>query len=128
MTIKAKANPVINEKTPLLVIAGPMFLELFLGTMLNNIDTLMLSHYDEYAVGAVGNANQIMFMLNILFNIIATATGVVVAQYLGAKQYDKMNTIYSLAVLFNATFGIILSAGIALANPAFMMLFIYLPK
>ena len=122
MTIKTKANPVINEKTPLLVIAGPMFLELFLGTMLNNIDTLMLSHYDEYAVGAVGNANQIMFMLNILFNIIATATGVVVAQYLGAKQYDKMNTIYSLAVLFNATFGIILSAGIALANPFFMML------
>ena len=122
MTIKTKANPVINEKTPLLVIAGPMFLELFLGTMLNNIDTLMLSHYDEYAVGAVGNANQIMFMLNILFNIIATATGVVVAQYLGAKQYDKMNTIYSLAVLFNTTFGIILSAGIALANPFFMML------
>lgn len=122
MTIKAKANPVINEKTPLLVIAGPMFLELLLGTMLNNIDTLMLSHYDEYAVGAVGNANQIMFMLNILFNIIATATGVVVAQYLGAKQYDKMNTIYSLAVLFNASFGVILSAGIALANPAFMIL------
>jgi putative MATE family efflux protein len=119
---KTKKNPVINEKTPLLVIAGPMFLELFLGTMLNNIDTLMLSHYDEYAVGAVGNANQIMFMINILFNIIATATSVVVAQYLGAKQYDKMNMIYSLAVMFNATFGVILSVGIVLANPLFMML------
>ncbi|MBO4775297.1 MAG: MATE family efflux transporter [Lachnospiraceae bacterium] len=115
-----KRNSEINEYTPLLVIAGPMFLELFLGTMLNNIDTLMLSHYDEYAVGAVGNANQIMFMLNILFNIIATATGVVVAQYLGAKQYDKMNMIYTLAVVFNATFGVVLSLGIVLANPLFM--------
>ena len=119
---KENKSPVINEKTPLLVIAGPMFFELFLGVMVNNVDTLMLSHYDEYAVGAVGNANQIMFMIIILFNIIATATSVVVAQYLGAKQYDKMNMIYSLAVVFNATFGVILSIGIVLANPLFMML------
>ena len=76
---------VIDEKTPLLILAGPMFLELFLNTMVNNVDTLMLSHYDECAVGAVGNANTIMFMMNILFNVIATATSVVVAQYLGAK-------------------------------------------
>ncbi len=110
----------INEKTPLLVIAGPMFFEMLLGIMLNNIDTLMLSHYDEYAVGAVGNANQILFMVNILFNIIATATSVVVAQYLGAKMYEKMNMIYSLAVIFNATFGVLLSGLIVLANPAFM--------
>ncbi len=120
MSRKVKEAPQINENTPLLVIAGPMFLELLLGTMLNNIDTLMLSHYDEYAVGAVGNANNIMFMLNILFNIIATATGVVVAQYLGAKQYDKMNMIYTVAVVFNATFGTLLSIGIVLANPVFM--------
>ena len=112
----------IDEKTPLLVIAGPMFLELFLGTMLNNIDTLMLSHYDEYAVGAVGNANQIMFMIIILFNIIATATSVVVAQYLGAKKYEMMNMIYSLAILFNAAFGVVLSVGIVIANPLFMAL------
>lgn len=82
---------VIDEKTPLLVLAGPMFLELLLNTMLNNVDMLMLSHYDEYAVGAVGNANIILFMMNILFSIIAMATSVVAAQYLGAKLYKKMN-------------------------------------
>ena len=90
---------VIDEKTPLLILAGPMFLELLLNTMLNNVDTLMLSHYDEYAVGAVGNANTIMFMMNIFFNVIATATSVVVAQYLGARQYEKMNMIYSAKFL-----------------------------
>ena len=73
-----------------------MFLELLLNTMLNNVDTLMLSHYDEYAVG---NANTIMFMMNIFFNVIATATSVVVAQYLGARQYEKMNMIYSAKFL-----------------------------
>ena len=97
-----------------------MFLELFLNTMLNNVDTLMLSHYDEYAVGAVGNANIIMFMMNILFNVIATATSVVVAQYLGAKQYDRMNMIYTLAVTVNLVIGLAFSALFCLSNPLIM--------
>ena len=111
---------VIDEKTPLLILAGPMFLELFLNTMVNNVDTLMLSHYDEYAVGAVGNANTIMFMMIIFFNVIATATSVVVAQYLGAKQYDKMNMIYTLAIAVNLIIGIILSVAFCAANPLIM--------
>ena len=111
---------VIDEKTPLLILAGPMFLELFLNTMVNNVDTLMLSHYDECAVGAVGNANTIMFMMNILFNVIATATSVVVAQYLGAKRYDKMNMIYTLAVAVNFVIGIVLSGAFCAANPLIM--------
>ena len=115
-----KNTVIIDEKTPLLILAGPMFLELFLNTMVNNVDTLMLSHYDEYAVGAVGNANTIMFMMNILFNVIATATSVVVAQYLGAKQYDKMNMIYTLAIVVNFVIGVILSATFCAANPLIM--------
>ena len=111
---------VIDEKTPLMILAGPMFLELFLNTMLNNVDTLMLSHYDEYAVGAVGNANTIMFMMNILFNVIATATSVVVAQYLGAKRFDKMNMIYTLAFAVNLVIGIVLSGVFCAANPLIM--------
>ena len=115
-----KKTRIIDEKTPLLILAGPMFLELLLNTMLNNVDTIMLSHYDEYAVGAVGNANTIMFMMNIFFNVIATATSVVVAQYLGAKMYEKMNMIYSLAVMVNLAFGAVLSAGFCAANPLIM--------
>ena len=78
--MSTKKTLVIDEKTPLLMIAGPMFIELFLNILLNNIDTMMLSRYDEYAVGAVGNSNQVMFFVILMFNIIATATSVVVAQ------------------------------------------------
>ena len=113
---------VIDEKTPLLILAGPMFLELLLNTMLNNVDMLMLSHYDEIAVGAVGNANTIMFMMNILFNVIATATSVVVAQYLGAKEHDRMNMIYTLAFVVNLIVGVILSGTFCAANPLIMNL------
>ena len=111
---------VIDEKTPLLFLAGPMFIELLLNTMLNNVDTIMLSHFDEFAVGAVGNANTIMFMMNILFNVIATATSVVVAQYLGAKRHDKMNMIYTLAIVVNLVVGLILSGTFCALNPFIM--------
>ena len=113
-----KENKTINidETTPLLVIAGPMFMELFLNILLNNIDTVMLSHYSENAVGAVGNCNTVMFMIMILYNIIATATSVVVAQYLGAKQFDKMNLIYSLAFFVNLFVGIVLSGALVLVR------------
>lgn len=108
--MKDKKNQVIDETTPLLFLAGPMFFELLLNILINNVDTLMLSHYSEVAVGAVGNANQVMFLLILMFNIIATATSVVVAQYLGAKQYKKMNMVYTLSLIVNLVFGIFLSA------------------
>lgn len=112
----------IDEKTPLLVIAGPMFMELFLNILLNNIDTMMLSHHDEMAVGAVGNSNQVMFMVIIMFNIIATATSVIVAQYLGAKQYHKMNMIYTLAIMVNLVFGVVLSGALVAGKGVLMTL------
>ena len=114
---------VIDEKTPLLIIAGPMFMELFLNILLNNIDTMMLSHYSDYAAGAVGNANQVMFLVIIMFNIIATATSVVVAQYLGAKLLDKMNMIYTLSMIVNLAFGIFLSLSLVLGK-GFLMDFL----
>lgn len=120
--MKEKKVRVIDENTPLLVIAGPMFIEMFLNILLNNIDTVMLSHHSENAVGAVGNANQVMFMMIIMFNIIATATSVVVAQYLGAKQYDKMNRIYTLAMVVNLFVGIVLSSGLVLMKRLLMNL------
>lgn len=118
----ANYSKTIDEKTPLLVIAGPMFIELFLNILLNNIDTMMLSHYSENSVGAVGNANQVLFLLIILFNIIATATSVIVAQYLGAKQHDKMNMIYTMAFIVNLVFGIVLSGSLVAAKGGIMTL------
>lgn len=120
-------NGEIDEKTPLMLLAGPMFGELLLNILVNNMDTMMLSHYSETGVGAVGNSNQIMFFLILMFNIIATATSVVVAQYLGAKQHDKMNMIYSLAFAVNLIFGITVS-GIFVSVKGGIMSLINVPE
>lgn len=115
-------NIVIDENTPLMWIAGPMFMELFLNILLNNVDTMMLSHYSENDVGSVGNANQVLFLLIIMFSVIATSTSVVVAQYLGAKHHDKMNMIYSLAMGVNLAFGIVLSGLLVMFKAPLMTL------
>lgn len=120
--MKKIVNGEIDEKTPLMLLAGPMFGELLLNILVNNMDTLMLSHYSETGVGAVGNANQVMFFLILMFNIIANATSVVVAQYLGAKQYEKMNTIYSLALGVNFISGILFSSIFVLCKGSVMSL------
>ena len=112
----------INEKTSMLLLAGPIFFELLLNILISNVDTVMLSRYSENSVGAVGNANQMMFLFIIMFNVIASATGVVVAQYLGAKKTENMNQIYTLAVVFNLSLGVILSAVVFLFRDTFLQI------
>ena len=115
-------NAEINEKTSMFLLAGPIFFELLLNILLNNVDTVMLSRYSDTAVGAVGNSNQMMMMFIIMCNIIASATGVVVSQYLGAKKLEDMNTIYSMAVLINIALGMCLSLLMFLFAGTFMNL------
>ncbi|MBQ9767484.1 MAG: MATE family efflux transporter [Lachnospiraceae bacterium] len=120
--MKQRKQMEINEKTSMFLLAGPIFVELLLNILLSNVDTVMLSNYSQNAVGAVGNANQMMFMFIILFNVIAGATGVVVAQYLGAKKTENMNQIYSLAVVFNLVLGILMSLAAYLLSGSLMRL------
>ncbi len=118
--VMEKNTITINEKTSMLLLAGPIFIEMLLGILLNNVDTLMLSRYSQTAVGAVGNSNQILNLFIILFGVIAGATGVVVSQYLGAKQIKKMNQIYTLSTSFNLILGLIVSGMLILAKDWFI--------
>jgi len=120
--MKQKKRLEINENTSMLILAGPIFMELLLNILLSNVDTVMLSNYSQNAVGAVGNANQMMFMFIILFNVIASATGVVVAQYLGAKKTENMDQIYSLAIIFNLVLGILMSIVVFFTSGSLMKL------
>ncbi len=90
-------------------LALPIFFQSLLGISLGYIDTIMLSNYNDTAVGAIGNANSILGFLTLAFSIISTATGVMVSQYLGAKQYEKMNKIYTVAIAFNLALSVIIS-------------------
>lgn len=82
-------------------LSWPIFIQRLLSMCLGYVDTAMVSNYSELAVGAIGNASQIINFLTLAFSIIATATGVIVSQYLGANKTEKMDQIYTLSVFFN---------------------------
>lgn len=97
------------KKMSLFHLSWPIFIQVLLGMCLGYADTFMISQYSETAVGGLGNANQIMGFLTLAFTIISSAAGVIIAQYLGAKLYDKLSQIYTVSIAFNLIISLIIS-------------------
>ena len=97
----------------------PIFVELILQMLMGNIDQMMISKYSQTAVAAVGNANQILNFLVLAFNVLCTASIILITQYKGAKQEDKVEQIYSLSVIVNLVISVVISLIIFLFNGVF---------
>lgn len=104
----------LREK--LLKLVGPIFLEILLMLMLGVVDTLMLSHYSDNAVAAVGVVNQLLNMVFLLFNITTVGTSVMCALYFGAKDSKSFIQVVGVSLLFNALLGFIISLALTLGG------------
>lgn len=87
----------------------PIFIEMLLTMLVGNLDQYMVKTFDENAVGAIGNANQIMNLLLIMFMVISMSTTILSAQYIGSDNRDKLPTIYTLSIFVNLIFSAIIS-------------------
>jgi putative efflux protein, MATE family len=103
-------------------LAWPIFVQALLAMLLGYADTLMLSGYDQKAVGAIGNASQILGFLTLAFTVISSASGVVVAQYLGAGKKDRISQIYTLCVAFNLVLSLVISLIVFFGSDALLAL------
>lgn len=101
---------VAGRQFSLLQMTWPVFIELLLQMLVGNIDQIMLSQYNATAVAAVGNANQIMTTLILSFNVISLAATIMLSQYLGANETEKVEQIYTLAVGLNLLISLVLAA------------------
>lgn len=88
---------------------GPIFIETLLILTLGVVDTLMLSHYSDNSVAAVGVVNQLLNMVFLLFNITTTGTAVMCAQYFGAHENRNFIQVVGTSLLFNAALGLLIS-------------------
>ena len=100
--------------TSLFRMTWPIFVELILQMLVGNMDQIMLSHYNQTAVAAVGNANQIMTILILTFNVTSLASTILISQYLGARDPKNVSRIYTLSVLVNGIVSLVLAAGLFL--------------
>lgn len=101
-------------KGKLFRLTGPIFIETLLILMLGVVDTLMLSHYSDNSVAAVGIVNQLLNMVFLLFNVTTTGTAVMCALYFGAKENKNFVQVIGTSLLFNAGVGLIISLALIL--------------
>lgn len=106
--IEVKISSNLDRK--LLKISWPIFIEFALFMLLGSIDTFMLGRYSDNAVASVGVVNQIISMINLIFNIITAGTTIICAQYIGAKKKDDdMFKLIGTSIGVNTFLGVILS-------------------
>ncbi len=103
-------------KRKLWKLTGPIFLETLLVMTLGVVDTLMLSHYSDNAVAAVGVVNQLLNMVFLLFNVTAVGTSVMCALYFGANDNKSFSQVVGVSLLFNALVGLIISLVLTLGG------------
>ena len=85
-------------------LSWPIFIEVFLQMLVGNIDQLMMSHYSPQAVAAVANANQILNIFIMLIVVMSTATTILIAQYLGARNQSKLSEVCTVSLVLNFVF------------------------
>lgn len=96
------------KNNSLMALAIPIFFELLLITIIGNIDTIMLTKFNEDAVAAVGGVSQILNIQNVLFGFITLATTILCAQYVGMKNKEKIQQVIVVSLVSNLIIGIFL--------------------
>ncbi|WP_226682655.1 MATE family efflux transporter [Sutcliffiella horikoshii] len=111
-----------TKKLTLFALTWPIFIEVLLHMLMGNADILMLSQYSDDSVAAVGVANQILFMLIVMFGFIATGTTILVAQYLGSKKREIAAEVTVVSIGANLIFSVAISILVFLFSSKLLLL------
>ncbi len=91
------------------MLAWPIFIEIFLQTLLGTVDTVMVSRISDDAVAVVGISNQLFGALITLFTTFAGGAGILVAQRLGSGRQEDARTIAIMGVTASSVLGLAVS-------------------
>ena len=95
---------IISFALPLLI--GNLFQQLY-----NTVDTWVVGNYvSNEAYSAVGTVGPIINMLIGFFLGLSSGAGVVISQYYGARQYDKVQETVHTAILMTLIIGVVFTA------------------
>jgi putative MATE family efflux protein len=92
-----------NKKffTLLLRLASPIILQQFIFSSFGMIDTMMIGQLGDASVAAVGIANQIFFLVNLLLFGITSGSAIFTAQYWGKKDIPKIQQVLGLSLVMS---------------------------
>ncbi|MEA4893465.1 MAG: MATE family efflux transporter [Peptococcaceae bacterium] len=91
----------METKRTLFSMTWPIFLELVLQMLVGNADQFMIGRYSQTGAAAIGNCNQVLNVFLLTFGVVNTATTILISQYKGAENKERMGQTASLALLTN---------------------------
>jgi putative MATE family efflux protein len=109
------------SRLSLFKLAWPIFLELFLITLVGFVNVFILSKYDSVAAAAVEATIQILWNFLLVFAIISMGTSVLVAQNVGAKRPKEIDKVAAVSLLFNTILGLAASLFLLIGGKKILM-------
>ena len=110
-------------KQDVVKIAGPVFVELLLGTLFGMIDMIMLGRISDSniataSIAAVGIANQLIFIGLSLVQSLNVGATAMIARYIGAKREDRIELVVKHIIILTQIFLVvpILLIGLGFTN------------
>jgi putative MATE family efflux protein len=82
-------------------LASPIMLQNLVFSSLGLVDGLMIGQLGEDSVAAVGVANQVFFLLQLLLFGITSGTAIFIAQYWGKKDLKRIRSVLGLSLLMS---------------------------
>lgn len=101
-----------SAKMSLWTLSWPIMIEMFLQFALGTADTLMVSRISNDAVAVVGFANQFFNAVMVVFMLVTSGTGILIAQRLGAGQHRDARMLGTMAIMITSALGVIVSVSI----------------
>lgn len=101
-----------DSKMSLWTLSWPIMIEMFLQFAIGTADTLMVSRISNDAVAVVGFANQFFNAVMVVFMLVTSGAGILIAQRLGAGQDRDARMLATMAIMITSILGVIVSVAI----------------
>jgi putative MATE family efflux protein len=104
-------TPLSGFYSTLFTIAVPIILQNLLQTFVNMLDTIMVGQLGATAIAAVGLANQIFFMLNMILFGISSGGSIFIAQFWGKKDVSGIRRTLGITLSLSFIVSLVFAAG-----------------
>ena len=85
----------------LLRLVVPIAMQNLISTAVNSADVVMVGYVGQDALSAVSLANQVQFILSLIYSGVASGATMMAAQYWGKQDTDAIEKIMGIAMRFS---------------------------
>jgi len=114
----ANAGTKAHVNLPLMHFAWPIMIENIIRVAMTSADVIMLSYYAEQAVAATGVINQLVFLINLLYLMVASGASILISQNLGARNTAAAGRVAQGSIVLLGVFSVLLSAALCIGASA----------